>query len=69
MGMAVGGSQGGPVSEPNIVPLIDVLSGADHHLHGDHAEDADGLGHSGSAASSAEPEAADAATTARSSSR
>jgi len=25
MGMAVGGSQGGPVSEPNIVPLIDVL--------------------------------------------
>jgi biopolymer transport protein TolR len=25
MGMAVGGSKGGPVSEPNIVPLIDVL--------------------------------------------
>src|ERR1700722_3524688 len=25
MGMSVGGSQGGPVSEPNIVPLIDVL--------------------------------------------
>src|SRR5580658_6134131 len=25
MGMAVGGGQGGPVSEPNIVPLIDVL--------------------------------------------
>ena len=25
MGMAVGGSRGGPVSEPNIVPLIDVL--------------------------------------------
>ena len=25
MGMAVGGSSGGPVSEPNIVPLIDVL--------------------------------------------
>ena len=25
MGMAVGGNQGGPVSEPNIVPLIDVL--------------------------------------------
>ena len=25
MGMAVGGGKGGPVSEPNIVPLIDVL--------------------------------------------
>jgi biopolymer transport protein TolR len=25
MGMAVGGPKGGPVSEPNIVPLIDVL--------------------------------------------
>ena len=25
MGMAVGGSKDGPVSEPNIVPLIDVL--------------------------------------------
>ena len=25
MGMSVGGSKGGPVSEPNIVPLIDVL--------------------------------------------
>jgi biopolymer transport protein TolR len=25
MGMAVGGSKGGPVSDPNIVPLIDVL--------------------------------------------
>ena len=25
MGMSVGGGQGGPVSEPNIVPLIDVL--------------------------------------------
>jgi biopolymer transport protein TolR len=25
MGMAVGGTKGGPVSEPNIVPLIDVL--------------------------------------------
>jgi biopolymer transport protein TolR len=25
MGMAVGGSKSGPVSEPNIVPLIDVL--------------------------------------------
>src|SRR5271156_3492224 len=25
MGMSVGGSSGGPVSEPNIVPLIDVL--------------------------------------------
>ena len=25
MGMAVGGNKGGPVSEPNIVPLIDVL--------------------------------------------
>ena len=25
MGMAVGGKSGGPVSEPNIVPLIDVL--------------------------------------------
>ena len=25
MGMAIGGSKGGPVSDPNIVPLIDVL--------------------------------------------
>ena len=25
MGMAIGGSKNGPVSEPNIVPLIDVL--------------------------------------------
>src|ERR1700693_6387057 len=25
MGMTVGGSKGGPVSDPNIVPLIDVL--------------------------------------------
>jgi biopolymer transport protein TolR len=25
MGMTVGGSEGGPVSDPNIVPLIDVL--------------------------------------------
>jgi len=25
MGMAAGGSKGGPVSDPNIVPLIDVL--------------------------------------------
>ncbi len=25
MGMDVGGSKGGPVSEPNVVPLIDVL--------------------------------------------
>jgi biopolymer transport protein ExbD len=25
MGMSVGGGKGGPVSEPNIVPLIDVL--------------------------------------------
>jgi len=25
MGMATGGSKGGPVSDPNIVPLIDVL--------------------------------------------
>jgi len=25
MGMVVGGSKGGPVSDPNIVPLIDVL--------------------------------------------
>ena len=25
MGMAVGGTKDGPVSEPNIVPLIDVL--------------------------------------------
>jgi biopolymer transport protein TolR len=25
MGMVIGGSRGGPVSDPNIVPLIDVL--------------------------------------------
>ena len=42
------------MSEPNIVPLIDVLARADHHLHGDHADDADGLDDSGSSAPAAE---------------
>jgi len=41
MGMAIAVSRGGPASVPNVVPLIDVLSGADHNFHGDHAKGAD----------------------------
>jgi|SRR5215472_14504149 len=41
MGMAIAVSRGEPASVPNVVPLIDVLSGADHNFHGDHAKGAD----------------------------
>jgi hypothetical protein len=51
-GMTVSGSKNGPVSDPNIVPLIDVLLVLIIICHGDHPEGAHGITHPGSSASS-----------------
>lgn len=48
MGMATGESKDGPVSDPNIVPLIDVLLVLIIIIHGDHSHGTHWIAHAGS---------------------